>query len=124
MNNKFSREIKINNKISISNKKKAFIVAEISANHEGKLNLLKKTILAAKNSGADAIKIQSYQANTITLNAKNKHFQINDKSIWKGRSLFKLYKKAETPFKWHKEIFSFSKRNNILCFSHHLMKQL
>jgi pseudaminic acid synthase len=110
-------KIKINKNRFISNSDKCFIVAEISGNHVGSLNLLKKTILKAKESGADAVKIQSYEAETLTLNSKNKHFLINDRSIWKGKNLFELYKKAQTPFKWHKEIFSFAKKNNIVCFS-------
>ena len=114
---KLKKSIKISKKITISNKNKCFIVAEISANHSGSLSILKKTMLEAKKSGADAVKLQTYQANTITLNVKNKHFLINDKSIWKGQQLYDLYKKAETPFKWHNEIFSFAKKNNIFCFS-------
>ena len=76
-------KIKISKNLTISNENKSVVVAEISANHNGSLNLLKKTMLAAKKCGADAVKIQSYQANTMTLNFKNEHFQINDKSIWK-----------------------------------------
>ncbi len=110
-------KIKISQKIEISNNKKCFIVAEISANHGGNLNILKKTMLAANKAGADAVKIQTYQANTMTLNYNNVHFKINDKSIWKGQNLYELYKKAETPFRWHKEIFRFAKKNKILCFS-------
>ena len=114
---KLKKKIKLSNKIKISNFNKTFIVAEISANHSGSLKLLKKTMLKAKLCGADAIKIQSYQANTMTLNVKNRNFLIDDNSIWKGKHLYTLYKKAETPFKWHKEIFKFAKKNNILCFS-------
>ena len=114
---KIKKSIKITNKIAISNNHRCFVVAEISANHSGNLNILKKTMLAAKKAGADAIKIQTYEADTITLKAKNRHFLINDKSIWRGQKLYDLYKQAETPFKWHKEIFSFAKKNNILCFS-------
>ena len=110
-------KIKLSNKFTISNSSKCFIVAEISANHSGNLNILKRTMLAAKKAGANAVKIQTYEAETMTLNAKNKHFLINDKSIWKGQQLYNLYKKAETPFKWHKEIFSFAKKNDIFCFS-------
>ena len=110
-------KIKLGRSLFLSNKNKCLIVAEISANHSGSLNLLKKTMLKAKLAGADAVKIQTYQANTMTLNAKNKHFFIDDKSIWKGKHLFNLYKKAETPFKWHKSIFQFAKKNKILCFS-------
>ena len=117
MLNLLKKKINISNKFLISNKSKVFIVAEISSNHCGSINLLKKTILKAKESGVDAIKIQSYEADTITLNYKNNHFLINDNSIWKGKYLYDLYKTAQTPFKWHKEIFSFAKKNNILCFS-------
>ncbi len=112
-----STKIKISNNLTISNSNRCFIVAEISANHSGSLNILKKTMLQAKKIGADAVKIQTYQADTMTLNVKNKHFLIDDNSIWKGEQLYKLYKKAETPFEWHKEIFSFAKKNKILCFS-------
>ena len=66
--NIFKNKIKISKNLNISNKDKCFIVAEISANHSGNLNLLKKTMLKAKKIGADAVKIQTYQANTITLN--------------------------------------------------------
>ena len=110
-------KIKISKNLTISNESKSVVVAEISANHNGSLNLLKKTMLAAKKCGADAVKIQSYQANTMTLNFKNEHFQINDKSIWKGQNLYSLYKSAETPFKWHKDIFRFARKIDILCFS-------
>lgn len=110
-------KIKISKNLTISNENKSVVVAEISANHNGSLNLLKKTMLAAKKCGADAVKIQSYQANTMTLNFKNEHFQINDKSIWKGQNLYSLYKSAETPFKWHKDIFRFARKIDILCFS-------
>tara|TARA_Y100000590_G_C15746177_1_gene1022141 strand:- start:1510 stop:2583 length:1074 start_codon:yes stop_codon:yes gene_type:complete len=113
----FKKNIKIKKNIIISNNDKCFIVAEISANHSGSLDLLKKTILKAKQIGVDAVKIQTYQANTITLNVKNKHFLIDDKSIWKGKSLFDLYKSAQTPFHWHNEIFKFAKKNKIICFS-------
>ena len=114
---KFAKSISINNKNLISKKSKCFIVAEISANHGGNLNILKKTILKAKEIGADAVKIQSYEAQTMTLNYKSKHFLIDDQSIWRGKYLYDLYKNAETPFKWHKEIFSFAKKNKILIFS-------
>ena len=76
---------------------------------------IKKNNVKAR-SGADAIKIQTYEANTITLNSNNNHFMINDSSIWKGKKLYNLYKSAETPFNWHKEIFSFAKKNRILFF--------
>ena len=117
MLNLLKKKIKISNSLYISTNHKTFVVAEISANHVGSLEILKKTILKAKESGADAIKIQTYEADTITLNVKNKHFLIDDKSIWRGKYLYDLYKQAETPFKWHNEIFKFAKKNKIICFS-------
>ncbi len=114
---KLKKSIKFSRDVIISNNNRCFIVAEISANHSGSLSILKKTMLEAKKSGANAVKIQTYQADTMTLKVKNKHFLINDNSIWKGQQLYDLYKKAETPFKWHKEIFSFARKNKILCFS-------
>ncbi len=114
---KLKKSIKFLKDVIISNNNRCFIVAEISANHSGSLSILKKTMLEAKKSGANAVKIQTYQADTMTLKVKNKHFLINDNSIWKGQQLYDLYKKAETPFKWHKEIFSFARKNKILCFS-------
>ena len=114
---KFKDIIKISNNLKVSKSSECLIVAEISANHAGSLSLLKKTILKAKQVGANAVKIQTYQANTLTLNVKNKHFLIDDKSIWKNRYLYDLYKSAETPFSWHKEIFKFAKKNKIMCFS-------
>jgi len=114
---KIKKKIIISDNLIISHKHRCFIVAEISANHSGSLSILKKTMLKAKQAGADAVKIQTYQAETMTLNAKNRHFLIDDKSIWKGKRLYDLYKKAETPFKWHKEIFRYAKKNKIICFS-------
>ena len=113
---KIKNKIKISDNLIISNQHKSFIVAEISANHSGSLNTLKKTMLKAKQVGANAVKIQTYQAETMTLNANNKHFLIDDKSIWRGRQLFDLYKNAETPFHWHKEIFKFAKKIKFCVF--------
>lgn len=102
----------------ISSVNKPFIIAEMSANHDGSLkNALKLVKLAAK-SGADAIKIQTYAANTITLKSKRKEFLItNKKNLWKSNSLHQLYKKGETPLSWHKKIFEEAKKNKLICFS-------
>ena len=113
-NKKLSNRIILNKKEIISNSKKCFVVAEISGNHGGNLSTMIKSIKKAKEIGSDAIKIQSYEPNTITLNEKNKHFLINDKSIWRGKYLYDLYKETYTPFKWHKEIFRIAKKENIV----------
>ena len=98
--------------------KNPFIVAEISGNHNGKLSVLKKTILAAKNCGVDAVKLQSYEPADLTLNVKKNSFKIkNVSNKWKNKYLHDVYSKGQTPMKWHKNIFSFCKKKKILCFS-------
>lgn len=96
--------------------KKPFFIAEISANHNGSLKLAKKLILSAKKFGADAVKLQSYAPETITLRSRRTEFKIKS-GLWKGYYLWDLYKKYQTPFKWHKELFDFAKKNKIICFS-------
>jgi len=100
----------------ISSKNKSVFIAEISANHNGKIKIAKKLILDAKKFGADYVKLQTYNANTMTLDSNNKKFKISS-GLWKNYNFFKLYKKAETPFSWQKELFAFSKKNKIKCFS-------
>ena len=108
---------KINqNKIGLG--KPCYIVAELSANHAGSLSKLKKLILDSKKAGANAVKIQAYEANGITINSNNKEFLIDKKNPWKKyKNLFNLYKKAQTPKKWYKEIFLFAKKNKITIFA-------
>lgn len=97
-------------------KKKPFIIAEISANHNGSLKLAKKLILSAKKNGADAVKIQSYIPSSMTINSKKKDFIIK-KGLWKNQKLWDLYEKAQTPFEWHNELFKYSRSKNINLFS-------
>src|SRR5210317_1329014 len=99
--------------IKLSKIKKPFIIAELSANHNGKINNIYKLINKAKNSGADAVKIQSYTPQSMTLDCKNKYFYIN-KGPWKGNYLNELYMKGTTPYLWHKNIFDYAKKKNIL----------
>ena len=104
--------------ISIGPKFKPFIIAEISANHKKSIKRVFKLIDKAKNAGASAIKLQSYKANTITLNIKNKSFFINNKkSLWKNKYMYDVYKKGSTPWKWTKKIFDYAKKKKIICFS-------
>ena len=91
-------------------------IAEISANHNGSLKKAKKLIEAAKKYGADAVKLQSYTPSTITIKSKRTEFLIK-KGLWKGKTLWDLYKKAQTPFEWHKELFDHAKKLKIICFS-------
>lgn len=93
-----------------------FIIAEISANHNGSIKQAKKLIKLAKDEGASAVKIQTYTADTMTLNSKEKIYKIKS-GLWKGKTLWDLYEKAKTPLKWHKELFDFAKKNKIILFS-------
>jgi len=96
---------------------KTFIVAEMSANHNGDKNIALETIKAAKRAGADAIKLQTYTADTITLNCTSEDFQIKQGTIWDGVTLYDLYKTAYTPWEWHKELFEVAKSEGLICFS-------
>ncbi len=111
-----------NKTINIGNKKigkgRCFIVAEISANHCGNIKTMKKLLLKIKKSGADAAKIQAYQANTITIDSNRKDFLIDKDNAWsKYNNLYKLYKKAETPFAWLPQIFNYAKKIRLIVFA-------
>ena len=96
--------------------KPIFFVAEISANHCGKLHMAKKLILCAKKNGANAVKLQTYTADTMTLDSKKKYFRITE-GLWKGYNLWDLYDKAKTPLNWHEELFNYAKKIDIQIFS-------
>ena len=97
-------------------KKIPFFVAEISANHNGSLIHAKKLIKTAKEYGADAVKLQTYTPETMTIKSNKKDFIIKE-GIWNGYNLWNLYEKAQTPFEWHKELFDYAKKLRIVCFS-------
>lgn len=96
---------------------KVYIVAEISANHGHDIQIAKDTIKAAKEAGADAVKIQTYTADTITMNCDNKYFQIKQGTLWDGTTLYKLYQEAFTPWEWHEELFKYARNMGITIFS-------
>lgn len=96
---------------------KALIVAELSANHNGKKQVAIDTIKAAKRSGADAIKLQTYTADTITLDCKKEDFKIRQGTLWDGKYLYDLYKEAYTPWEWHEELFHIANEEGLICFS-------
>lgn len=98
-------------------KEQAFIVAEISANHGNDINIVKNSIKKAKEIGCDAVKIQTYRPDTITLDCDNEYFQINNGTIWDGTTLYKLYEEAMTPWEWHEDLFEFAEKNDITLFS-------
>ena len=94
-----------------------FIIAELSANHNGSIQTAVETIRAAKRAGANAIKLQTYRPDTITLDSHQKDFLIDDNSIWRGQNLYDLYKKAYTPWEWHPKLFEVAKEEGLICFS-------
>lgn len=103
--------------INFSDLDNVFIVAELSANHNGNLDIAIETIRAAKRAGADAIKLQTYTADTLTIDSKKGDFVINNGSIWDGRSLYELYLEAFTPWEWHAKLFEVAKEEDLVCFS-------
>ena len=97
-------------------KNKVFFIAEISANHCGNFKLAKKLIKCAKVNKADAVKLQTYTADTMTIKSGKKYFKIK-KGLWKGYTLWDLYDKAHTPLEWHKNLFRYGKSIGIKVFS-------
>ena len=93
-----------------------YIIAEMSANHDGSLQRAKRTIFKAKSAGADAVKIQTYTPETMTLNCDNSDFVISD-GLWRGRTMYDLYSEAHTPLEWHKELFAYARKIGITIFS-------
>lgn len=94
-----------------------FIIAELSANHGNDIEIAKETIRAAKRAGADAIKIQTYKADTITMDVKNDDFLIKTGGVADGMYLYDLYKDAFLPWEWHKDLFELAKQEDLICFS-------
>lgn len=94
-----------------------FIIAELSANHGGKIEIAKDTIKAAKEIGANAIKLQTYTADTLTLDSDKEDFIIKGGTLWDGKKLYDLYKEAFLPWEWHKELFDYAREIGIDIFS-------
>jgi pseudaminic acid synthase len=94
-----------------------FIIAELSANHNGDLSKALESIKAAKEFGANAIKIQTYTAETMTLNSRKNDFIVKGGTLWDGKTLYELYELASTPWEWHEEMFSYARQLGITIFS-------
>lgn len=95
-----------------------YFIAEISANHLGRLSVAKDLVSAAADAGADAVKLQTYTAESMTLNIDSPEFRVSDgHELWGGRGLYELYQEAHTPLSWHEEIFSLASALGIDAFS-------
>ena len=109
--------MKIDN-FDITKNSKVFIIAELSANHNGSKETAIETIKAAKRAGADCIKLQTYTADTITIDCDSEDFKnIHKGTVWEGRMLYDLYKEAYTPWEWHEELFKVAAEEGLVCFS-------
>jgi pseudaminic acid synthase len=108
-------EMKIANRI-ISAQTEALIIAELSANHNGSIDTAIETIRAAKRAGADCIKLQTYTADTLTIDSDRPDFLIKG-TIWEGKKLHQLYQEAYTPWEWHAKLFKVAQEEGLLCFS-------
>lgn len=110
-----AKRVSINQR-DIGNDSPPYICAEISANHNGKLERALELISRASEAGADAVKIQTYRPDTITLKSSNPEFQISS-GLWAGRTLYDLYEEAHLPWEWHAELFRFAREKQITLFS-------
>ena len=93
-----------------------YVIAEMSANHNGSLETAKRIIEAAQQSGADAVKLQTYKPDTITLNCDSEEFQIHG-GLWDGKTLYQLYEEAHMPWDWHRPLFDHARKVGITIFS-------
>lgn len=110
------KEIKIGNKI-INDNSPAFIIAELSCNHNGSLETALKTIDKMKMAGADCVKLQTSKPDSITIDSKKNDFIIKGGTLWDSKSLFELYNEVYTPWEWHKEIKDYVENKGMIFFS-------
>ena len=101
----------------ISNTSTVFIIAELSANHNQKFEVAVDTIKAMKEAGADAVKLQTYTPDTMTIDSDNEYFQIKKGTLWDGQNLYNLYKQAFTPWEWHPKLKEIAENEGLICFS-------
>lgn len=108
--------MKIEN-FTIDQNSPVFIIAELSANHNGSIDTAIETVKAAKRAGADCIKLQTFTADTITLDCDKEDFKISQGTLWDGQYLHDLYKSTHLPWEWHEKIMEVAKQEGLICFS-------
>jgi len=104
-------------RISSGERLPTYIVAELSANHHHRLERAEELVHAAKQAGADAIKLQTYTPDTMTIECDREFFQIGEGTIWEGQNLYELYEQAYTPWEWHPRLFELARELGMDCFS-------
>lgn len=109
-------ELKIGDR-TIGSTQPVFIIAELSANHNQDFNVAVESIKAIKETGADAVKLQTYTPDTITIDCDNEYFQIKQGTLWDGRTLYKLYQEAYTPWEWQPKLKQIADDLGLMCFS-------
>jgi len=109
-------KLKIGNRL-IGDDEKVFVIAELSANHNQDFNIAIESIKAIKDCGADAVKLQTYTPDTITIDSDKEFFQIKQGTIWDGTTLYKLYQKAFTPWEWQPKLKQYAEELGLICFS-------
>lgn len=109
-------KLKIGNRF-IGDDEKVFVIAELSANHNQDFNVAVESIKAIKDCGADAVKLQTYTPDTITIDSDKEYFQIKQGTIWDGTTLYKLYQKAFTPWEWQPKLKQYAEELGLICFS-------
>lgn len=109
-------KLKIGNRF-IGDDEKVFVIAELSANHNQDFNVAVESIKAIKDCGADAVKLQTYTPDTITIDSDKEYFQIKQGTIWDGTTLYKLYQEAYTPWEWQPKLKQYAEELGLICFS-------
>lgn len=111
-----SKSIKIADRV-VSENQATFVIAELSANHLHNFSNAAKLIKEAAKAGVDAIKLQTYTADTITIDCNKEYFQIKQGTLWDGRTLYDLYKEAYTPWEWQPKLKKIAEEEGLICFS-------
>jgi pseudaminic acid synthase len=110
------RSVSIDGRL-VGNSYPVFIIAELSANHLQNIEIAERTIRAMKDSGADAVKLQTYTPETITIDCDNEYFQVKQGTIWDGKTLYQLYQEAYTPWEWQPKLKKLAEDLGLICFS-------